>query len=309
MKRNVIVKLFIDITMTVLYALLMFAKNLGGFFHEIVGLGIGILFVIHVLLNLSMIKGLFKSVKEGKITKKILLFSDIALTVCMPIVIITGILIAKELFVIWTDFSWEILFNTHNILSYVCLGIMALHILLHAKYLLGVFKKLPSSFKGKEMKSAALRYFVGAAAAVFIYSSLAVFKNIFDDQELLMISVSSNVTNTVPSNVTNIAPAAPSNSENFAAAVPASSSVEHTEPILPSINKDDKASVTENTSSDHVITSEENTTPQPPTLEEYLSGLRCTGCSKRCFLLNPRCSKGQAQAAKAKTEYNRIYNV
>ena len=65
MNRKVIVKIFLDIVMLVLYALLMFAQGLGGFFHETVGLGIGILFIIHVALNIPMIKGLFKAVKSG----------------------------------------------------------------------------------------------------------------------------------------------------------------------------------------------------------------------------------------------------
>ena len=76
MNRKVIVKIFLDIVMLFLYALLMFAKGLGGFFHEVVGLGIGILFIIHVLLNIPMIKGLFKTVKNGKPEKVILLVSD-----------------------------------------------------------------------------------------------------------------------------------------------------------------------------------------------------------------------------------------
>lgn len=76
LKRNVIIKIFLDIAMIILYALLMFAQGLGGFFHETAGIGTGILFVIHVAMNYSMIKGLFKSVKNGtaKGLKLILLF-------------------------------------------------------------------------------------------------------------------------------------------------------------------------------------------------------------------------------------------
>ena len=183
MNRRVIVKILIDIVMLVLYALLMFAKGLGGFFHEVVGLGIGILFIIHVLLNIPMIKGLFKTVKNGKPEKVILLVSDIVLTVCMPIVIITGALIARELFVINSGISWQLLFDTHNILSYVCLGVMVLHLLLHARYLAGVFKNLPS-VSGTEMKSAVCRFSAGAAAAVVLYTSLAVFRNFTDKQDI-----------------------------------------------------------------------------------------------------------------------------
>ncbi len=287
MKSNVILKIFIDITMIVLYTLLMFAKNLGGFFHEIVGLGIGILFVIHILLNNSMIKGLFKSIKGSKIGKKFLLLSDIALTLCMPTVIITGILIAKELFVIQSDFSWTILFNIHNALSYVCLGIMALHILLHAKYLLGVFKKLPSSLSGKEMMSAVTRFFAGAGAAVFLYFSLAICKNISDKQTFPKKPDTGKATS--------IAPTAPPNNSGG-----------HTESYLPKNEEDSITSVIESSDSEYAITSDDTASPSP-TLEEYLSGLRCTGCGKRCSLLNPRCGKGKTQASRAEVEYARLY--
>ena len=37
MRQSVLVKLMLDVTMTVRYLLLMFAKELGEFFHEIVG--------------------------------------------------------------------------------------------------------------------------------------------------------------------------------------------------------------------------------------------------------------------------------
>lgn len=72
------------------------------------------------------------------------------------------------------------------------------------------------------------------------------------------------------------------------------------EDIDESSNNGDDGSETE-------ITSSDNTQPEPPTLEEYLSRLRCTGCSRRCILTNPHCSKGVAKAATAEIEYYEIY--
>lgn len=293
MKRNVIIKLFIDIAMLVLYILLMFAKGLGGFFHETVGIGIGIVFVIHILMNISMTKGLLKSLKGGKFSKKLLLFSDIALTICMPIVIVTGILIAKELFVVKTGISWTLLFDLHNVLSFVCLGIMALHILLHAKYLVGVFKKIPSSFSGAEMRSAALRFVTGAAAAAFIYSFLAFYKNVFADQSAPKIHSLGSASKPVPTASKPVSTASKAAAGESSASNPTA------------IDEDDSA--TDDIESEQSITSAEETLSTPPTLEEYLSGLRCTGCGRACFLLNPRCGKGQAQASRAAEEYNRLY--
>lgn len=286
MKRNVIIKLFIDITMIILYVLLMFAQSLGGFFHEAVGLGIGILFLFHIFLNCSMIKGLFKSVKNGKLRKIILLASDVVLTICMPIVIITGILIAKELFVIRLGISRMRLFDIHKALSYICLSIMILHILLHTKYLMGVLKKLPSSMSKKEMISGISLFLAGVIAAVILYSSLAIYKG--NNQNC-------------PKNLDSC------NNPNRSSTAPKNNSNNYTKSTSPVIDENNTTSITENTDTENSITTDNDTSP-PPTLEEYLSKLKCTGCGRGCFLLNPGCRKGKMQASQAEKEYNQIYN-
>lgn len=294
MNRKTIVKIFLDIVMLILYALLMFAQGLGGFFHETVGLGIGILFIVHVALNIPMIKGLFKAVQcaNPKPEKMILLISDIALTSCMPIVIVTGALMAKELFAVNSGISWQLLFDVHNILSYVCLGIMVLHLLMHAKYLVGVFKKLPSS--GAEMKSAVCRFSAGAAAGVVLYTSLAVFKNYTDK----------DITNNQYLTDKNTVSAPPVISQpNSSVNESVSDNEQSTEStVIESVPDNEK--ITE--SAAESVSESTETTP-PPSVEEYLSKLICTGCGKRCSLLHPRCGKGQMQAERAKEQYNQTY--
>ncbi|WKY48783.1 hypothetical protein Q5O24_05550 [Eubacteriaceae bacterium ES3] len=52
------------------------------------------------------------------------------------------------------------------------------------------------------------------------------------------------------------------------------------------------------------------TEPDPvvPTLNEYLSQLRCGGCGKNCSLINPRCGRGQQKASNAQQEYYATYS-
>lgn len=45
----------------------------------------------------------------------------------------------------------------------------------------------------------------------------------------------------------------------------------------------------------------------PPTLNQFLSALRCGGCGHNCSLLNPRCMKGRSKAERAQTEYAQTY--
>lgn len=287
-KRNTILKIFLDLVMTILYILLMFGQNLGGFFHEAAGIGVGVLFVIHVLLNKQMIKGLFRSLNSGepKISRLLLAVLDILLTICMPIVIITGILIAKELFVIDTGAAWQPLFFVHNLLSYICLGIMAAHLLLHGKYLVGVIKKLPSAFFGEEMRSALCRFTAGAAAAVVLYASLSVYKGIADKAFLESSDEDKNGDLSLSIKTESVYEPKPETSEITTAAEKAPEGIYSSAP--------------------ETVITEETETP-PPTLDEYLSGLICSGCGKRCSLLRPRCGKGEMQAYRAEQEYNELY--
>lgn len=75
------------------------------------------------------------------------------------------------------------------------------------------------------------------------------------------------------------------------------------------INK--KTEVLEETTAEEeetTIPSETETTPIE-TLSEYLSKLRCDGCSKRCLLIAPQCGIGVAKAEQATTDYYTIYGL
>ena len=45
----------------------------------------------------------------------------------------------------------------------------------------------------------------------------------------------------------------------------------------------------------------------PPSLNQFLSALRCGGCGHNCSLLNPRCMRGRSKAERAQTEYAQTY--
>lgn len=309
MKRTTIVKLLIDVTMTVLYLLLMFAGGLGGFFHEIAGIGFCVIYIVHILLNRPMTRGLFKGVKSTsrKPDRVILLISDIVMMICMPIVVLTGILIARELFVIDIGLPWDFIFSLHNALSYVCLGTMALHLLLHAKYLIGVFKKLPS-VNGREVRSALYRFGAGAAAAVTIYFSVySVINGNMTNEPL----ASAGKNNNTPKPTEPVATAP--TTEVLTQEQTISTTLPITEDYFANTegeNTDEQIEMTtqqvvEEETQIEPVTEEE--TEEIPSLEEFLSGMNCTGCGKHCSLLSPRCGRGEAQAEQAQYEYEQMY--
>ena len=148
---------------------------------------------------------------------------------------------------------------------------------------------LPSS--GAELRSAVCRFSAGAAAGVVLYTSLAVFKN-YTDKDITNNQYLPDQ-NTVFSPQLVISQPNPSVNES----VPDNETISEstTTESVPDNNKISESSA-------ESISESTETTP-PPSLEEYLSKLTCTGCGKRCSLLRPRCGKGQMQAERAKDQY------
>lgn len=268
MKGKTVFKILLDVVMTVLYILLVFELGTGPFFHETVGIGIGVLFILHVILNINLIKGLRRSVINGKAgtAKKLLYYSDVFLPFGMFVAIITGVLISRVLFSFNIEAVWMLIYVVHKVMSYICLGILLGHVLLHAKYLGVVIKQMFENWRSKQLVKSVSGF---AAIALTIYIAYSSFYSDYKNSSTYYPEASA-ISETV---------------SNSAVITTAS----------PSTNKEEAT-----------VTTEPETTV---TLKQYLSGLICTGCHKRCPLSSPQCSKGTAQAAKATTTYNQQYGT
>lgn len=53
--------------------------------------------------------------------------------------------------------------------------------------------------------------------------------------------------------------------------------------------------------------SEDEIVEEKLSLEEFLRGLRCSGCRHNCTLLSPRCMNGSRKASRAESQYYEIY--
>ena len=169
MKPKTVVKMFVDLAMLVLYLLLTFNYSANTLFHEVAGIGIGALFAAHVALNWRPFKNMLKRAGEGKLStgKSIQLAGDLILPFGMATCIVTGLLIAKDLFMGPGD---AVFVTVHNLAAYVCLAILALHLLQHARYLVGVFKQSArTSFAQKTTACAGALLMVGAMLGSDIY--------------------------------------------------------------------------------------------------------------------------------------------
>ena len=96
MKKKSILKMIIDIMMLILMILEFSKVYTGQLLHEVFGITLFILFIIHNILNINFYKNLF----NGKYnTKRIVTTSiNIVFFICMFLTIAFGIPISSELF-------------------------------------------------------------------------------------------------------------------------------------------------------------------------------------------------------------------
>ena len=83
--------------------------------------------------------------------------------------------------------------------------------------------------------------------------------------------------------------------------------------LQPDIGTDTPEEITETyvseDESQEQIEDEDEYQEEKPSLADYLSGLRCSGCRHNCSLLSPRCMNGARKANQAESQYYQIYGA
>lgn len=139
MQKKTVLKVAVDIVMTLIFTALMFVSKTGLTFHEIMGLSIIVLFAVHLALNSKWIISSTKKLFAGKLTEKYMFsyFINVSLFIGIIGLTITGILISAVLFP--SDLYSPVIKTLHKWVAYITAGLIALHILMHLKYLISVF--------------------------------------------------------------------------------------------------------------------------------------------------------------------------
>lgn len=177
MKKINFVKFTLDLIMGIIFALLFNTHVLGGMsFHEIAGLAIGFAILIHIVLNWKWVKNVTLSIFSKKIAlrTRIGYILNILLLLDMAVIIISGIFISKVLFPQLR--MQNIFFNqrTHTAAAYLALALIGIHLGMHWKWVMSVFKKIIHINKS----SKALEYISKGTAVLIlafgIYSMVSV---------------------------------------------------------------------------------------------------------------------------------------
>ena len=351
--KKMTIKLLIDVVLCCIWVSLMTYNFTGAFMHEVLGIGILILLILHIGLNHKWIcKVTATFFDDGFNLNKARYICDLVLLILSIFTGISGVIISKELFPFFSIGSYGVLSSLHNIAAYGSLIVIGIHVGFHIKMIIGYFRNL---FKIKSVSRARNIACKLIAVAIILYGIKA-----SNDYGVPNLYIPSNNTGNSRVSITNPAntalaistgysivqmvsetPSAGESLEDYlgrlictgchkncsllspqcgkgrqqvaqATEIYTSSTeaVPTSAPTAPQSSSDITANNSTKTDENNsAINSTPTAVPETPTLEDYLSKLFCTGCSRHCSLLSPQCSKGTAQAEQAQREYSQTVAV
>lgn len=145
MKKINFVKISLDIFMTLVFVLLYNKMAVSGLsFHEIAGLLMGAVFIVHIALNWRWVKQVSLNILKKKISikTKIGYVVDLLLLFSMGYIIFSGIMISKVLFPNLNVGNRMFFQSTHISVAYGVLLLIGIHLGLHWNWVMNTFKKM-----------------------------------------------------------------------------------------------------------------------------------------------------------------------
>lgn len=145
-KKNIkYLKFSIDLVMGITFVLFFNKRVLGGLtFHEIAGLLIAVVFFTHIILNWKWIKNVTLKLFDRKLPlrAKFSYLLNLLLLVGMAFIITSGIFISRVVFPNINIGNEQWFKVSHMSISFLVLIIVAIHIGLHWKWIMNVFKNM-----------------------------------------------------------------------------------------------------------------------------------------------------------------------
>ena len=138
-------KFGLDIIIALIFALLYNTRVFGGLaFHEIMGLGIGAIFLVHILLNLQWVLKVTQRLFDRTLPSKTRFgyVINILLLISMAFTIVSGLMISKVLFPELGFVNQRAFHGLHIDVSYLTLVIVGVHVGLHGRWIMDLMKKV-----------------------------------------------------------------------------------------------------------------------------------------------------------------------
>ena len=155
-------KMIIDILLLLDTILLLDIDTSGRLFHEIFGIAMAILLLVHIVLNWNWVKNITKNFKKVNKKTKLMYVVNLLTAIIYLGAIIFGVIISNELFKFKTASNYKLIL-THIIFGRLAIIIMFLHIGMHLS--MG-FKKI----KNKAIKIVLYAIYTIIAIVLSVYS-------------------------------------------------------------------------------------------------------------------------------------------
>ncbi|MDE7309776.1 MAG: DUF4405 domain-containing protein [Lachnospiraceae bacterium] len=167
MKPKMIMKIFVDIAMTVILLLLMSYEKIGQEAHEWIGIAIFVMFIAHHILNHRWSRNLFK----GKYTALRILQISLVILVLLSMIgsMVSGIILSRHaLSFLGINSGRAFARNLHMLSAYWGFVFMSLHLGIHWGMIMGIARKLAK--KPSEVRKWILRAAAALIAGYGVYA-------------------------------------------------------------------------------------------------------------------------------------------
>lgn len=295
MSNKALTKIILDIVMTVVFLILIDPQNTGMTFHEIAGLIMGALFIFHIFLNWTWVKSVTKNLFNPKLKTKTKFFYILNAVSFISVItiIVTGIEISQVLFASQWGSANEGFYLLHKWVSYLCLALFSVHIVLHWRFIKDVLRDLAAVPKAPALGKTVMSIGVIVLMVGLLYSQIASSADDYGDQDKIRRE---SYRETYQSEI--------NESQDNTAANGSDTTYDYEADN--STSADSESTQIEQNSS---VSPDTGNTGDKVALNDYLEKMFCNGCPKHCSLLNLQCNRGFQQLEEAKTQYQQEYGT
>jgi hypothetical protein len=171
LNRNMLIRLVIDLSMTVLMLIAMAYHITGNTIHELVGVLLFLLFIAHNMLNRRWYKTIFKG--KHHVRRILSIVVNLLFLVSMSVVIISSVPISRDIFPFISTNNDMILLQIHVMTSYWGFILMAVHIGMSWGTIINAVRKMTGITSTSRIRTIALRVI---AVLIVVYGVQASFK-------------------------------------------------------------------------------------------------------------------------------------
>lgn len=156
MNKKLLLKIILDIVMTAILIALMGLQVSGTLLHEILGIAVLLMIIIHNLLNIKWFYSVLTSKKKNYMTvAKVIL--NMLLTVVSFLLLVSSVIISQNVFTflgIMDIGNWSYI---HHLTAYLLLILVSVHVGFHWKMIMAAFRKMFKIKSKSEFRTFILR--------------------------------------------------------------------------------------------------------------------------------------------------------